>query len=51
MAEVYTASPLLAEILRSIVPLMKPWCAKGEVPVGMNWDLYEGEKVWHPQAQ
>ena len=34
--------PLLAGVWRAIAPLMKPWCAEGEVPTAANLNLYRG---------
>ena len=34
--------PLLARLWRAIAPLMKPWCAKGDVPTAANLNLYRG---------
>ena len=42
--------PLLAGVWRAIAPLMKPWCAEGEVPTAANLNLYRGlhSRVgWH----
>ena len=42
--------PLLAAVWRAIAPLMKPWCAEGEVPTAANLNLYRGWKScfgWH----
>ena len=42
--------PLLAGLWRAIAPLMKPWCAEGEVPTAANLNLYRGWKScvgWH----
>ena len=42
--------PLLAGVWRAIAPLMKPWCAKVEVPTAANSNLYRGlhSRVgWH----
>ena len=33
---------LLAGVWRAIAPLMKPWCAEGEVPTAANLNLYLG---------
>ena len=41
---------LLAGLWRAIAPLMKPWCAEGEVPTAANLNLYRGWKScfgWH----
>ena len=32
--------PLLEGVWRAIAPLMKPWCAEGEVPTAANLNLY-----------
>ena len=42
--------PLLAGVWRAIAPLMKPWCAEGEVPTAANLNLYRGGNScvgWH----
>ena len=42
--------PLLAGIWRAIAPLMKPWCAEGEVPTAANLNLYRRWRScvgWH----
>ena len=42
--------PLLAGIWRAIAPLMKSWCAEGEVPTAANLNLYRGWRScvgWH----
>ena len=42
--------PLLAGVWSAIAPLMKPWCAEGEVPTAANLNLYRGWKScvgWH----
>ena len=42
--------PLLACVWRAIAPLMKPWCAEGEVPTTANLNLYRGWNScvsWH----
>ena len=42
--------PLLAGVWRAIAPLMKPWCAEGEVPNAVNLNLYRGWRScvgWH----
>ena len=42
--------PLLAGLWRAIAPLMKPWCAEGEVPTAANLNLYRGWRScvgWH----
>ena len=42
--------PLLAGVWRAIAPLMKPWCAEGEVPTSANLNLYLGWRScvgWH----
>ena len=36
--------PLLAGVWRAIAPLMKPWCAEGEVPTAANLNLHRGWK-------
>ena len=48
---------LLSWLWRTIAPLMKPWCAEGEVPTAANLDLYRGGNsrvavwgVWSAQA-
>ena len=33
---------LLSWLWRTIAPLMKPWCAEGEVPTAANLNLYRG---------
>ena len=33
---------VLAGVWRAIAPLMKPWCAEGEVPTAANLNLYRG---------
>ena len=41
---------LLSWLWRAIAPLMKPWCAEGEVPTAANLNLYRGgdSRVnWH----
>ena len=41
---------LLAGVWRAIAPLMKPWCAEGEVPTAANLNLYRGWNScvgWH----
>ena len=41
---------LLSWLWRTIAPLMKPWCAEGEVPTAANLNLYRGgtSRVnWH----
>ena len=42
--------PLLEGVWRAIAPLMKPWCAEGEVPTAVNLNLYRGGNScvgWH----
>ena len=42
--------PLLEGVWRAIAPLMKPWCAEGEVPTAANPNLYLGGNScvgWH----
>ena len=42
--------PLLEGVWRAIAPLMKPWCAEGEVPAAADLNLYRGWSscvVWH----
>ena len=42
--------PLLEGVWRAIAPLMKPWCAEGEVPTAANLNLYRGGNScvgWH----
>ena len=42
--------PLLAGVWRAIAPLMKPWCAEGELPTAANLNLYRGRDScvrWH----
>ena len=42
--------PLLAGLWRAIAPLMKPFCAEGEVPTAANLNLYWGWQScvgWH----
>ena len=36
--------PLLAGVWRAIAPLMKPWCAEGDLPTAANLNLYPGWK-------
>ena len=39
-----------SRFLEAIAPLMKPWCAEGEVPTAANLNLYRGWKScvgWH----
>ena len=36
--------PLLDRLWRAIAPLMKPWCAEGEVPTAANLNFY---RVWN----
>ena len=41
---------LLAGLWRAIAPLMKPWCAEGEVPTAANLNLHRGWRScvgWH----
>ena len=41
---------LLATLWRAIAPVMKPWCAEGEVPTAANLNLCLGRKLrveWH----
>ena len=37
--------PLLASVWRATAPLMKPWCAEGEVPTAANLNLFFWWKV------
>ena len=42
--------PLLAGVWRAIAPLMKPWCAEGDVPAAANLNLYRRRSShagWH----
>ena len=42
--------PLLTGLCRAIAPLMKPWCAEGDVPTAANLNLYRGRSShagWH----
>ena len=42
--------PLLARLWRAIAPLMKPWCAEGDVPTAANLNLCRGRSShvgWH----
>ena len=42
--------PLLERLWRAIAPLMKPWCAEGDVPSAANLNLYRGGSShvgWH----
>ena len=42
--------PLLARLWRAVAPLMKPWCAEGDVPTAANLNLYRGRSShvgWH----
>ena len=42
--------PLLEGVWRAIAPLMKPWCAEGDVPTAANLNLYRGGNScvgWH----
>ena len=44
------AGRCLLGVWRAIAPLMKPWCAEGEVPTAANLNLYRGWKScvgWH----
>ena len=34
--------PLLEGVWRAIAPLMKPWCAEGDLPTAANLNLYRG---------
>ena len=37
-------------VWRAIAPMMKPWCAEGEVPTAANLNLYRGWNScvgWH----
>ena len=34
--------PLLAGLSRAIAPLMKPWCAEGDLPTAANLNFYRG---------
>ena len=46
--------PLLAGVWRAIAPLMKPWCAEGEVPTAANLNLHRGWNScvgWHPDDE
>ena len=41
---------LLAGVWRALAPLMKPWCAEGEVPTAANLNLYRelhSRVGWH----
>ena len=41
---------LLSWLWRTIAPLMKPWCAEGELPTAANLNLYRGgtsRVIWH----
>ena len=40
--------PLLDRLWRAIAPLMKPWCAEGDVPTAANLNLYL--RVWDGTA-
>ena len=45
---------LLTGLWRAIAPLMKPWCAVGDVPIAANLNLYRGRKSrvgWHDNEQ
>ena len=37
--------PLLARLWRVVAPLMKPWCAEGDVPTAANLNLYRGRSA------
>ena len=42
--------PLLSGLWRAVAPLMKPWCAEGDVPIAANLFLYRGRSShvgWH----
>ena len=42
--------PSLDRLWRAIAPLMKPWCAEGDVPTAANLNLYRGRSSyvgWH----
>ena len=42
--------PLLDRLWRAIAPLMKPWCAEGDVPSAANLNLYRRRSShagWH----
>ena len=42
--------PLLTGLWRAVAPLMKPWCAEGDVPTAANLNLYRGRSShvgWH----
>ena len=42
--------PLLDRLWRAIAPLMKPWCAEGDVPTAANLNVYRGRSShvgWH----
>ena len=42
--------PLLAGVWRAIAPLVKPWCAEGDLPTAANLNLYRGWNScvgWH----
>ena len=42
--------PLLAGVWRAIAPLMKPWCAEGDLPTAANLNLHRGWNScvgWH----
>ena len=42
--------PLLAWLWRAVAPLMKPWCAEGDVPTTANMNLYRRRSShlgWH----
>ena len=43
--------PLLDKLWRAIAPLMKPWCAEGDVPTAANLNLYrDGLRMWDGTA-
>ena len=42
--------PLLTRLWRALAPLMKPWCAEGDVPAAASLNLYRGRSShvgWH----
>ena len=42
--------PLLERLWRASAPLVKPWCAEGDVPTAANLNLYQGRTSyvgWH----
>ena len=46
--------PLLTGLWGAIAPLMKPWCAEGEVPAAANLNLYRGRNShvgWHSDSE